>query len=88
MEEKTIEVVVDGVTISLEDELPVQVKEFLKRRLERTATFEQPGKRRKPSPSQIVVDLIEGEDEEEIHRAIAEYRKKRRRSKLNTTIDE
>ncbi len=84
MEEKTIQVVVDGVTIPLEEES----KEFVKRRLERTATFEQPGKRRKPSPSQIVVDLIEGENEEEIHRAIAEYRKKRRRSKLNTTNDE
>ena len=41
MEEKTIEVVVDGVTIPLEEEL----KEFLKRRL----SVEQPGKRRKLS---------------------------------------
>ncbi len=84
MEEKTIEVVVDGVTIPLEEE----EKEFLKRRLERTATFEQPGKRRKPSPSQIVVNLIEGEDEEEIRREVEAFLEKHRRNKLNTTNDE
>ena len=89
-EEVRVDIVVDGVALPLKEELPVQVKEILKRRLGENATVKQLGKRRKLSagPPQVVFTLIEGEDEEEIHRAIAEYRKKRRRSKLNTTNDE
>ncbi len=89
-EEVTVDIVVDGVAFPLKEELPVQVKEILKRRSEGNATVEQPGKRRKPSvgPSQIVLTLIEGEDEEDILMAIAKYHEKRRKNKLNTNNDE
>jgi hypothetical protein len=82
MEEKTIEVVVDGVTIPLEEE----EKEFLKRRF----SVEQPGKRRKLSsgPPQVVFTFVEGAEEEEIRRKFEAFLEKRRRRKLNTTNDE
>ena len=89
-EEVRVDIVVDGVALPLKEELPVQVKEILKRRLEENATVEQLGKRKKlsASPPQVVFTLIEGEDEEEIRREVEAFLEKRRRNKLNTTNDE
>jgi hypothetical protein len=89
-EEVRVDIVVDGVAFPLKEELPVQVKEILKRRLEENATVEQLGKRKKlsASPPQVVFTLIEGEDEEEIRREVEAFLEKRRRNKLNTTNDE
>ena len=90
-EEVRVDIVVDGVAFPLKEELPVQVKEILKRRLGENATVEQLGKRKKlsASPPQVVFTLIEGEDEEEIQRAFEAFlEKRRRRNKLNTTNDE
>jgi hypothetical protein len=85
-----VDIVVDGVAFPLKEELPVQVKEILKRRLGENATVEQLGKRKKlsASPPQVVFTLIEGEDEEEIRREVEAFLEKRRRNKLNTTNDE
>ncbi len=85
-----VDIVVDGVAFPLKEEIPVQVKEILKKRLGKSATVEQLGKRRKLSagPPQVVFTLIDGEDEEEIRREIEAFLEKRRRSKLNTTNDE
>ncbi len=85
-----VDIVVDGVAFPLEEELPVKVKEILKRRLEENATVEQLGKRKKLSAGspQVVVTLIEGEDEEEIRREFKAFLEKRRRNKLNATNDE
>ncbi len=80
MEEKTIEVVVDGVTIPLEEEL----KEYLKRRF----SVEQPGKRKKLASGPPQVVFVEGAEEEEILREFEAFLEKRRRSKLNTINDE
>jgi hypothetical protein len=89
-EEVRVDIVVDGVAFPLKEELPVQVKEILKRRLGENATVEQLGKRKKlsASPPQVVFTLIEGEDEEEIRREVEAFLEKRRRNKLNTTNDE
>ena len=89
-EEVRVDIVVDGVALPLKEELPVQVKEILKRRLEENATVEQLGKRKKlsASPPQVVFTLIEGEDEEEIRREVEAFLEKRRRNKFNTTNDE
>ncbi len=85
-----VDIVVDGVALPLKEELPVQVKEILKRRLGENATVEQLGKRRKLAAGlpQAVFTLIEGEDEEEIRRELEAFLEKRRRNKLNTTNDE
>jgi hypothetical protein len=89
-EEVRVDIVVDGVALPLKEELPVQVKEILKRRLEENATVEQLGKRKKlsASPPQVVFTFVEGADEEEIRRAFEAFLEKRRRNKLNTTNDE
>jgi hypothetical protein len=89
-EEVRVDIVVDGVAFPLKEELPVQVKEILKRRLGENATVEQLGKRKKlsASPPQVVFTLIEGEDEEEIRREFEAFLEKRRRNKHNTTNDE
>jgi hypothetical protein len=89
-EEVRVDIVVDGVAFPLKEELPVQVKEILKRRLGENATVEQLGKRKKlsASPPQVVFTLIEGEDEEEIRREVEAFLEKRRRNKFNTTNDE
>ena len=89
-EEVRVDIVVDGVALPLKEELPVQVKEILKRRLGENATVEQIGKRRKLSagPPQVIFTLIEGEDEEEIRREVEAFLEKRRRNKHNTTNDE
>ncbi len=85
-----VDIVVDGVALPLKEELPVQVKEILKRRMGENATVEQLGKRRKLSagPPQAVFTFVEGADEEDIRRELEAFLEKRRRNKLNTTNDE
>ncbi len=85
-----VDIVVNGVALPLKEELPVQVKEILKRRWGENATVEQLGKRRKLAAGlpQVVFTLIEGEDEKEIRREFEAFLEKRRRKKLNTTNDE
>ncbi len=85
-----VDIVVDGVALPLKEELPLQVKEILKRRLGEDATVEQLGKRRKlcAGPPQVVFSFVEGADEEDIRREFEAFLEKRRWNKLNTTNDE
>ncbi len=54
--EVRVDIAVDRVAFPLKEELPVQVKEILKMRLEENATVKQLGKRKKLStgPPQVV----------------------------------
>ncbi len=85
--EVRVDIVVDGVAFPLKEELPVQVKAILKRRLGENATVEQLGKRRKLAAGlpQVGFTLIEGEDEDEIRREVEAFLEKRL---LNTINDE